>query len=135
VPFLIAGAGVRQGRTNDLVVSSDIYATILSLTGIDVSHVNNSYSLKPILSDAAATSGRTHSFAETSSGTAQRRYALKDTRYKIVSNLGKRELYDLVSDPLETTDLYTKPAYAAVRANLEAEIQTLNADAKPGYFP
>jgi arylsulfatase A-like enzyme len=135
VPFFVAGAGVRKGRTNDLVVSSDIYATILSLTGIDVSHVNNSFSLKPILRDASATSGRTHSFSETSSGTTQRRYALKDTRYKIVSNLGKRELYDLVADPLETSDLYTKPAYTAVRASLEAEIDKLNTDAKPGYFP
>jgi arylsulfatase A-like enzyme len=136
VPFYVAGAGVtRRGRTNDLVVTTDIYATVLSLTGIDVSHVNNSYSIKPILSDATATSGRTHSFSETSSGTSNRRYALKDTRYKIVSNLGKRELYDLVADPLETTDLYANPAYTAVRASLEAEIDTLNADAKPGYFP
>jgi len=136
VPFYVAGAGVtRRGRTNDLVVTTDIYATVLSLTGIDVSHVNNSYSIKPILSDAAATSGRTHSFSETSSGTSNRRYALKDTRFKIVSNLGKRELYDLVADPLETTDLYANVAYKAVRASLEAEIDALNADAKPGYFP
>ncbi|HEY3256919.1 MAG TPA: sulfatase/phosphatase domain-containing protein, partial [Polyangiaceae bacterium] len=103
--------------------------------GINVSHVNNSYSLKPVLSDPAATSGRTHSFSETSNGTSNRRYALKDTRFKIVSNLGQRELYDLAADPLETTDLYATPAYSAVRASLEAEIDTLNADAKPGYFP
>ncbi|MEI9940105.1 MAG: sulfatase-like hydrolase/transferase [Pseudomonadota bacterium] len=136
VPFFITGAGVtRRGRTNDLVVSSDLYATILSLTGIDVSHVNNSYSLKPILSDAAATSGRTYSFSETSSGTSNRHYGVKDTRFKIVSNLSKHELYDLVTDPWETTDLYSKPEYAAVRATLEADIDTLNADAKPGYFP
>ena len=136
VPLIVTGAGVtRRGRANDLVVTSDLYATILALTGINVSHVNNSYSITPLLSDAAATSGRTHSFSETSSGTSNRRYALKDTRYKIVSNLGKRELFDLVADPQETTDLYGKPAYAAVRASLEAEIDKLNADAKPGYFP
>jgi len=136
VPLIVAGAGVtRRGRTNDLVVSSDLYATVLSLTGIDVSHVNNSYSLKPILSDASATSGREYSFSETSSGTSNRSYALKDTRFKLVSNLKKRELYDLIADPLEKTDLYSKPAYTAVRASLEAEIDKLNADAKPGYFP
>ena len=117
------------------MVSSDLYATILSLTGIQVSHVNNSYSITPLLSNAAATSGRTHSFSETSSGTSNRRYALKDRRYKIVSNLGKRELYDLVSDPLETTNLYSSAAHAAVRASLEAEIDGLAADARPGYFP
>jgi arylsulfatase A-like enzyme len=136
VPFIVTGAGVtRRGHADDLVVTTDLYATILSLTGIDVGHVNNSYSLKPVLSDKAATSGRTHSFSETSNGAANRRYALKDTRFKVVSNLGKRELYDLATDPLETTDLYANPAYSAVRASLEAEIDTLNADAKPGYFP
>jgi len=136
VPFIVTGAGVtRTGRTNDLVVTSDLYATILSLTGVSVNHVNDSYSIKPILSDEAATSGRTHSFSETSNGASNRRYALKDTRYKIVSNLGKRELYDLVADPWEKTDLYSSPAYAAVRANLEAEIAAFAADARPGYFP
>jgi len=136
VPLIVTGAGVtRRGRANDLVVTTDLYATILSLTGINVSHVNNSYSIKPILSDATASSGRTHSFSETSSGTSNRRYGIKDTRFKIVSNLGKRELYDLAKDPLETTDLYAKPAYTAVRASLEAELDVLKADAKPGYFP
>ncbi len=136
VPFIVTGAGVtRRGRTNDLVVSSDLYATILSLTGIDVSHVNNSYSIKPLLSDPTATSGRNYSFSETSSGTSNRSYALKDTRFKLVSVLKKRELYDLVADPLEKTDLYAKAEYKAVRATLEAQIDLLNADAKPGYFP
>ncbi len=136
VPFIVTGAGVtRRGREDDLVVTTDLYATILSLTGIDVGHVNNSYSIKPLLSSATATSGRTHSFSETSSGTSNRHYGLKDRRFKIVSNLAKHELYDLVTDPLETTDLYANPAYAAVRASLEAEIDTLNADARPGYFP
>jgi hypothetical protein len=31
--------------------------------------------------------------------------------------------------------LYSKPAYAAVRATLEAEIKALAADASAGYFP
>jgi len=136
VPLIVTGAGVtRRGRTNDLVVTSDLYATILSLTGIDVGHVNDSYSIKPLLSDETATSGRTHSFSEISTGTSNRHYGIKDTRYKIVSNLGKRELYDLVQDPVETTDLYSNAAYAAVRATLETEIDKLNADAPPGYFP
>jgi len=81
------------------------------------------------------TSGRTVSFSESSSGTSNRVYGLKDKRFKLVSNLKKRELYDLVADPLEKTDLYANPSYAAVRASLEAEIDKLNADAKPGYFP
>jgi arylsulfatase B len=136
VPFIVAGAGVtRRGREHSLLVTTDIYATILSLSGIDVSHVNNSYSLSSLFSDPSASSGRTHSFSETSSGTSNRRWATKDTRFKLVSNLGQLELYDLVADPLETTDLYTAAAYAAVRGSLEAEVARLKADAAPGYFP
>jgi len=137
VPLVITGAGVtRRGREDELFVSADLYATILSLTGIPVSQVNNSYSVKPLLSDEAATSGRTHSFTETSTGTTQRHYAIKDRRFKLVSELGKQELYDLVADPKETTNLYANPADAAALATLQAQIAALKAVAPaPGYFP
>jgi hypothetical protein len=102
---------------------------------VEADNVSNSYSIEPLFSDETASSGRVHSFTETSSGTSNRRYALRDKRFKLVSNLGVRELYDLVADPLETTDLFASAPYAAVRASLEAEIDVLNADARPGYFP
>jgi len=136
VPLVISGAGVtRRGREDELFVTADLYATILGLTGIPVSQVNNSYSLKPLLSDEAASSGRTHSFTETSNGTSSRHYALKDRRYKLVYELGSRELYDLVADPKETTNLYTSPAHAAALATLQAEVATLKAQGPAGYFP
>jgi arylsulfatase A-like enzyme len=135
VPLVIAGAGVtRQGREDDLFVVSDIYASVLDLAGVPTSHVNNSYSVKPLLSDEAATNGRTHSFTEVSSGTSNRSYAVRDKRFKLVAISQQRALYDLVADPLETTNLYTNPAYAAVRATLLAEIAELRAET-PAYFP
>ncbi len=136
VPFVVAGAGVtRRGREDDLVQTNDLYATVLSLAGVDADNVSNSFSIEPLLTDETATSGRTHSFTETSNGTSQRRYAIRDKRFKLVSNLGVRELYDLVADPLETTDLFASASHAAVLASLQAEIDVLNADARPGYFP
>lgn len=135
VPLIVAGAGVtRRGREDALVGSADLSATILSLTGLSVSHAQNSYSIKPLLSDQAASSGRTHSFSETANGATQR-YAIRDNRYKLLSNNKVRELYDLGADPLETTDLYSNPAYAAVRGDLEAEIAALAPNAPDGYFP
>jgi len=134
-PLIVTGAGVtRRGREDALFVSSDIYATVLELAGVDVSHVNDSYSFKPLLDDAASTNGRTHSFTEVSSGTTQRRYAVKDKRYKLITNVQQRELYDLVADPLETTNLFTSPEHAAVLATLEAEIAVLRSET-PAYFP
>jgi arylsulfatase A-like enzyme len=136
VPLVVAGAGVtRRGREDDLVVTTDLYSTVLSLAGVNDDKERNSFSIEPLLTDQTATSGRTHSFTETSSGTTNRRYAIRDKRFKLVSNLGARELYDLVADPLETTDLFASEPYAAVRASLEAELDVLNQDARPGYFP
>jgi arylsulfatase B len=136
VPLVVAGAGVtRRGREDDLFVTTDLYATILSLAGVPVSQVNDSYSFTPLLADEAATNGRTHSFTEVSNGTSQRRYAVKDKRFKLVDNLGARELYDLVTDPLETTNLIASGAHRAVLATLDAEIAKLRAQAPAGYFP
>ncbi len=136
VPVVIAGAGVtRRGRDDHLVVSSDYHATILELTGQHVSQINNSYSLKPLLTDEAASTGRTHSFTEITQGTASKRWTVKDTRYKLLWDNGAWGLYDLNADPGETTNLYTSPAHYAARASLEAEIAGLKAQAPAGYFP
>ena len=135
VPLIVAGAGVtRRGREDNLFVTSDLYATILDVAGVPVSHVNDSYSVKPLFTDEAASSGRTHSFSEISNGTSQRQYGLRDTRFKLVNNLGRWELYDLVGDAHETTNLYESAPYAAVRASLQAQIAVLKAGAAPGYF-
>ena len=76
VPLIVAGAGVtRRGREDNLFVTTDLYATVLDVAGVPVSpHVNDSYSLKPLFADEAASSGRAHSFVEVSNGTSQRRY-------------------------------------------------------------
>ena len=90
VPLIVAGAGVtRRGREDNLFVTTDLYATILDVAGVPVSHVNDSYSLKPLFTDEAASTGRTFSFSEISTGTSQRQYGLRDTRFKLVNNLGK----------------------------------------------
>jgi arylsulfatase A-like enzyme len=135
VPLVVAGAGVtRRGHEDDLFVTTDLYASVLELTGVSVPQVNNSYSFKPLLSNEAASNGRTHSFSEVSSGTNQRRYAIKDRRFKLVNNLGQWELYDLATDPKEATNLYASKPHAAALASLQAEIAKLKADARPGYF-
>ena len=99
-----------------------------------VSHVNDSYSLKPLFSDEAASSGRTHSFSEISNGTSQRRYALRTRASSWSTTSGSGSC--TTSSPIahETTNLYESAQYAAVRATLQAEIAVLKADAAPGYF-
>jgi arylsulfatase B len=135
VPFFAAGAGVtRRGRDNSLVAAPDVFATVLDFAGAD-SDAPDSYSIKPVLNDESAHSGRVHSYTEIGRG-AQHRYAVKDTRYKLAyPAAGQFELYDLVADPLETTNLYASAPHAAALASLQAKIAELEADASEIYFP
>jgi arylsulfatase B len=134
VPLIVAGAGVtRRGREDNLFVTTDLYATVLSLTGANVSQVNDSYSLKPLFSDEAASSGRTHAYSE-SGRNANHQYALRDTRFKLVKNSAGWALYDLATDPLEATNLYARAEYAAARGSLQAELDKLKSGASTSYF-
>jgi arylsulfatase A-like enzyme len=138
VPFVIAGAGVtRRGREDAIVNTADLYATILELAGLSIGHVNNSYSLKPLLTDENATSGRTLNVTESCNANNpnnNRNFAIRDSRFKIVATNGVYSLFDLQTDPLEATDLYNDPEYAAQRASLLAEIETLKASAITGCW-
>ena len=85
--------------------------------------------LVPLLADAGQYVG-----SESTLYRLQRQYGLRDTRFKLVNNLGKWELYDLVTDSQEATNLYQSALFEAVRAALQADVAGLKAGAKPGYF-
>lgn len=134
VPLIVAGAGVtRRGREDNLFVTTDLYATVLDLTGANVNQLSDSFSLKPVFSDESATSGRTHSYSETGRAN-NHRYGLRDSRFKLINNTGTWELYDLVTDPLEVTNVYNRAEYAAARASLQAELAVLKEGAGSNYF-
>jgi arylsulfatase A-like enzyme len=134
VPLVVAGPGVTRigARENALVVATDLYATLASLSGIPVSQVGNSFSLVPLFSDPNAMTGRSFGFTEMC--TTQSLYAIHDERYKLMYNNGVWALYDLLTDPLETTNRYSDAGLAGVRAVLEAELLTLEQSAQDGCF-
>jgi arylsulfatase A-like enzyme len=134
VPMVVAGPGVtRRGREAKLVAATDLYATIAQLAGVSLANnsINNSYSVVPLLSSDQAVTGRKYSFTElcANTGAGDKRFAIRDQRYKLLYNPTGWEMYDLEADPWETKNLYKKSEHAGVRAVLLAELRALRAKA------
>ena len=51
----------------------------------------------------------------------------RDYAYVEIPGTGERELCDYVSDPYELTNHAAEPAYAAIRADLAAQLASLRA--------
>ena len=54
----------------------------------------------------------------------------KDIKYIAWPDYGREQLFDLVKDPQETTDVIADPAYAARLAELRERFVALKADAR-----
>jgi len=116
VPMVVAGAGISDpGRTSrQLINSTDLYATIMELSGIDMQTSaplvsSNSISFLPILQNRPTDKLRKYAFSETSQhGTnARDGVAIQDNRFKLIrfEITGNEELYDLQADVLEVSNL------------------------------
>ena len=118
VPLLIAGSGVANpGRiSNALVNSVDLYTTILALAGIDVSAVVppgvkiDGVNLVPILADVPTANSRQFAYADRFIQVYNQKYqrAIRNQSYKLVERPGRRQFFNLDSDPFETTDLLAR---------------------------
>ncbi len=114
IPLIINGPSVvSPGRTSDAPVHvTDLYPTLIELAGLSLattvpsSTVLDGQSLKPVLSNGSFS--RTKLYTESfdlTQPTADGR-ALRDDRFKLIrNNSGTDELYDLLTDPYETTNL------------------------------
>lgn len=103
VPVIVQGAGVeRAGQREDALINgTDFYATILSLAGQTTETVHDSHNFESLLSDANAESARDYIYTESIDG-----YTIRSERYKLIVNSDDSlELYDLVSDPSEASNL------------------------------
>jgi len=135
VPLVVAGPGItRTGRESKIATSADLYATIAELANgapLPLNPVNNSFSLVPTFTSAQAASGRSYSFTElcNNNGTGTKLFAIRSQRYKLLYNGTGWEMFDLESDPRETTNLYANPNHAVARGELLTQLATLKAQA------
>ena len=101
VPLVIAGPGIDRGKRSDALVESiDLAATILDLAGADAPDGWDAKSLRPLLR------GEVDVHRELSHSALGHWRVAVDGRYKcVVSDLDELRLYDLASDPNELRDV------------------------------
>lgn len=107
IPFVVSGPGVDAGRSDALVNTSDLYATIASLAGAS-SSAADSINMVPVLHGEPG--GRRHAYVElfgnNRRGPDKAGWAIRDKQFKLVTEKDQpAKLFDLSADPLETTDL------------------------------
>lgn len=125
VPLIVSGPAVsRMNEIEESIVSAtDIYATILEITGADLQGgIHNSFSFYPLLSNRDATT-KPFNYAEIESNDVNA-WAIRGQRYKLIEFMdGNQEFYDLLIDPLEETNLIEglTTNQAAIKQQLEQE--------------
>lgn len=136
VPFIITGPGVAHGESTDaLVNSTDLYATMLEMAGIDYKEVVpqgislDTVSMMPYLSEPDTESIRDWIYVDrfdTDAGVKSGQYAIRDERYKYMNNAGTEYFFDLQADLYEHNNLLEgelsneeRERFTSLRAQIE----------------
>lgn len=126
VPMFISGKGVsRTGNDNNLITSTDLFATIAELAGVDVKEIHDSKSFKSLLTLPSTI--RNFQYAEKDDG-VNKLWTISNGNYKLFENAtGEKEMYDLVNDPYEQNDLLNSGLTSEEEnAKMELEAELLN---------
>lgn len=104
-PMYISGKGVeRIGEEDALINSSDLFATIASIAEVNVNEINDSKNFSTLFTSTNE-NHREFIYAEMNDGTRDE-WSIRNSRYKLIERAGgEKEMYDLISDPYENTDL------------------------------
>lgn len=126
-PLFISGQGVtRTGVDDNLINSTDLFATIAELAGAEVPQIHDSKSFKSLLSQPSTI--RTYQYSEKNDGTIDQ-WAIANKEYKLIVDAnGTEELYQLSTDPYEQTNLLNSPlssSASSAKAALEAELAVI----------
>jgi len=108
-PLFVSGPNVsRIGATdNNLITSTDLFATIAELSGISVTEINDSKSFKTLLSETSTI--RDFQYSEKNDGINDL-WTISNGLYKLIVNAnGNEEMYNLNSDPYEGNNLLNEP--------------------------
>ena len=128
VPLIVAGPGIPAGRTTDaLCYLFDVLPTLGSLCGVPAPATSEGRNLGDTLRHPERPARRELVF-----GYRDLQRALRDDRWKLIRypKVDRTQLFDLIADPYERTDLSTRPEHAAritaMTATLAAEMKRLD---------
>jgi arylsulfatase A-like enzyme len=107
VPMFISGSSVsRTGTDNNLITSTDLFATIAEIAGSSINEINDSKSFKSLLTQSKSI--REYQYSELVNDTDDE-WTISNGEYKlIVNSTGTKELYNLVNDPYENSNLINR---------------------------
>jgi arylsulfatase A-like enzyme len=122
VPLVFCGPGISSGERRDaFTYLIDIYPTLFELAGIDCPDSVEGTSLVPTLNDPSEKLRDTLIYAYKDFQRAARDRERKLIEYS-VDGTKTTQLFDLVEDPLETTNLASDDAYADDVKRLRGEL-------------
>ncbi len=121
VPMFISGNGVsRIGIDENLICSTDLFATISELAGVTVNEINDSKSFKKLLTKNETI--RNFQYAERTNGLSEK-WAISNGNYKLIEGInGSQELYNLNNDPYEQNNLMNG-SLSAIENNIKLELE------------
>ena len=132
VPFFVLGPGVRKGKSNEMVLNTDIYPTILDLASIEIQNQLSGMSLKKALTTKGKPT-RKYVYYEAPlpvHGTYPH-YAIRTDRWKYIITYDEKnpdqvyfeELYDLAHDSQELHNVAAKKQLQGTLAKLQKMAQ------------
>jgi arylsulfatase A-like enzyme len=139
-PLLVRWPGVTKPGTvnHDMVSNVDFAETFLDAAGLKLPDDMHGDSLVPILKGETPDDWRDsfyyHYYEYPGWHMVRRHYGVRTETHKLMYfyNLDEWEMYDLKADPNEMNSVYDDPAYADVRAELQAELKRLRKELNVG---
>lgn len=121
-PLFVSGNGVlRTGNDDNLITSSDLFATISEIAGISINQINDSRSFKPLFSQSSTL--RSFQYSEMDDGT-DNLWVIGNGIYKLFEySNGSMEFYDLTNDPYEQNNLLNG-ILTDDQSNAKSELET-----------
>ncbi len=127
VPMFVSGKGVTKvGNEDNLITSTDLFATISEIAGVSVDEIHDSKSFKSLLTQN--TTIRNFQYAERYNSPVDK-WAIRNGNYKLIESANSnQEFYDLNNDPYEMNNLLNSTLNTDennAKSELEIELATI----------